>query len=237
VQYDEWSQQVFNSRLPSTIWDTKLHASYPTDSVWFSKSYNALLSVEKEYAEHLLADIRQENTRGEVVEFGIYQGDWINYLFDVTDRLGLPREIWGFDSFQGLSHPNPNYDSNFWKEGMYSASLVDVRERVNAQKRPRIKLVEGFFSESLKSAQAEKLGEVCFARIDCDLYQPACECLKFLTHRLSDGSVLVFDDWTHDNRMGEGRAFAEWVPTAPHLKFEFLCLGPWDHLYLRVRHR
>ena len=62
----------------------------------------------------------------------------------------------------------------------------------------------------------------------------ACD---ILANRLSHGSVLVLDDWPHRIDIGEGRAFAEWVPSVPHLKFEFLFLGTWGHLYIRVWHR
>jgi len=54
--------------------------------------------------------------------------------------------------------------------------------------------------------------EIALARIDCDLYAPAVECLDYLAGRLSDQSVLVFDDWTFDLAKGETRAFAEWLP-------------------------
>jgi len=58
-----------------------------------------------------------------------------------------------------------------------------------------------------------------------------------LSKRLVHGSILVFDDWAHNFDVGEDRAFAEWVPTVPHLQFRFLFLGPWDHLHIRVLHR
>ena len=78
---------------------------------------------------------------------------------------------------------------------------------------------------------------MAFRRIDCDLCEPALECLHFLSSRLAHGSILVFDDWTHDFEVGEGRGFAEWVSTVPNLRFEFLFLGPWGHLHLRVLHK
>ncbi len=120
---------------------------------------------------------------------------------------------------------------------MYAASLDKVRANVQAAERPRIKLVKGFFSDSLIKAEAQGIKSFCFARIDCDIYEPAVECLTYLGSRLSHNSILVFDDWTHGIEFGEGRAFAEWIPTVPHLKFETIFQGPWDHLYLRVLHR
>ena len=46
-----------------------------------------------------------------------------------------------------------------------------------------------------------------YARIDCDIYQPARECLHYLGPRLVDGAIAVFDDWPHVRGFGEQRAF------------------------------
>jgi hypothetical protein len=204
----------------------------------WSERYDSMAAevFEFEYVEQLLQQAKDSGIIGDLVEFGIYKGDWINRFYDMTVRVGLDRKIWGFDSFAGLSKPHEKYDISFWKEGMYAASRAEVEEQVRAKERPRIRLVEGFFRESLKTPEAQSLEPVCFARIDCDIYEPALECLSFLSTRLSDGAILVLDDWSFDPDVGESRAFFEWVKTVPHLRFKYLSHGPWGHLYLRVRH-
>lgn len=236
-QYDDMTAAVFGKPLPSNVGDMLLVSDYPNGygTVWFDKCYEVLVNVEHEYVEHLLQEVKDSGIIGDLVEFGIFQGAWLNRFFDMTNRVGLDRMIWGFDSFAGLSKPHEKYDGPFWKEGMYAASRAEVEERIRANERPRIRLVEGFFRESLKTNEAQSLGRVCFARIDCDIYEPALDCLTFLTNRLSDGAILVFDDWSLWV-VGETRAFFEWVKTTPHLRFEYLSQGPWGHLYIRVRH-
>ncbi len=235
--YYRMAAPVFGRALPSDIRNILLMSDYPQDSVWFNKCYKALLDVEFEYAQHLLQHIKDHEIAGDLVEFGIFQGAWLNKFYDATTRVGLNRMIWGFDSFAGLSKPHETYDVDFWKEGMYAVSRVEVEDRIRAKERRRIKLIEGFFRDSLKTPEAQSLGPVCFARIDCDLYEPALDCLRFLSSRLSDGAILVFDDWSFSPDVGEARAFFEWVKITPHLSFEYLSHGPWGHLYLRVRHR
>src|SRR5271166_4269837 len=78
------------------------------------------------------------------------------------------------------------------------------------------------------------VGPIAYARIDCDIYEPTLECLRYLTPRLSHGAVLVFDDWPHSLDIGEGRAFYEWALTVPNLRFEFLSFCTWGHFYIRV---
>jgi Macrocin-O-methyltransferase (TylF) len=235
-RYNSMAAAVFGRPLPSDVRTIFLMSDYPKDSVWFDKCYQALLQIEFEYVEQLLQHAKGSKIVGDLVEFGIYQGAWINKFYEITTRIGLNRNIWGFDSFAGLSKPHESYDIDFWKEGMYAVSRAEVEKQVQAKRRPRIRLVEGFFRESLKTPEAQCLGPVCFARIDCDIYEPTLDCLSFLSSRLSDGAILVFDDWSFSPDVGETRAFFEWVKTTPHLRFEYLSHGPWGHLYLRVRH-
>ena len=98
-------------------------------------------------------------------------------------------------------------------------------------------MIKGFFAQSLRDPEAQAVGHIAYARIDCDIYEPALDCLRYLAPRLADGAVLVFDDWPHRIDIGEGRAFAEWLPTVPHLRVEFLFFGTYGHFYLRVWHR
>jgi len=238
VSYDEMARAVFGRSHPLDARTLFLKSEYPQDSVWFQKCLNAILDVEFEYVEHLLQHLNDSAIVGDLVEFGVFKGAWLNKLYELTTRVGLDcKMIWGFDSFAGLSKPHEKYDADFWKEGMYAASRVEVEELVQAKERPRIRLVEGFFRESLKTLEAQSLGPVCFARIDCDIYEPTVDCLNFLSTRLSNGAILVFDDWTYSPEVGETRAFFEWVKATPHLGFDYLGQGVWSHLYLRVRHQ
>ena len=145
---------------------------------------------------------------GALVEFGVFNGWWVNHLFEASERLGFHRPVIGYDSFQGLSPPHPEFDDEFWKEGQYAASLESVRKNVRADERSRIQLIKGFFADSLTGPEATAVGDIAYARIDCDIYEPALDCLRYLAHRLTHGAVLVFDDWTHRLDFGEARALA-----------------------------
>jgi hypothetical protein len=46
-----------------------------------------------------------------------------------------------------------------------------------------------------------------------------------------NGAILVFDDWPHGRGLGEQRSLEEWIPTVPHLDFEFLFCGSIGHFY------
>ncbi len=235
LSYDDWCRSVFRQPVPAP--GVRISASWAEDSEWGLRAYNALALLECEYAARLLAEIRDKKIEGDIAEFGIFEGWWINYLHQATDALGLHRRIYGFDSFEGLSDPHPEHDQAFWKKGQYACSLDQVSRNVQAAARPRLKLVKGFFEKSLRSPEAQVVEKFAYVRIDCDIYLPALDCLRYLGPRLSDGAILVFDDWPHLRGYGEQRAFEEWLPTVPHLEFEFLFYGVIGHFYTRVHHK
>jgi len=157
--YEEAARQLFGEALTRDLRNAKFHSIYKSDTSWFERCYHALLAVEHDYIQALVDGIASQSIPGSLVEFGIFQGAWINRLYEMTERAGISdREILGFDSFQGLSKPHPDFDTSFWKEGMYAAPKAQVEANVNAEQRPRIKLVEGFFSDSLVAAPATGLG-------------------------------------------------------------------------------
>jgi len=235
VSYDEWCRTVFRHHVPTP--GVRIAASWAEDSEWGLRAYNALALLECEYATKLLAEIRDKQIPGDIVEFGIFQGWWINFLYKTTEELGLNRRIYGFDSFEGLSDPHPEHDQAYWKKGQYACSLEQVSKNVQAALRPRLKLVKGFFEKSLRGAEAQVAEKFSYVRIDCDIYLPALDCLNYLAPRLADGAIIVFDDWPHVRGFGEQRAFEEWLPTVPHLEFEFLFYGAIGHFYTRVHHK
>ncbi len=146
---DDWCRAVFQKLVPAP--GVRIAASWAEDSEWGLRAYNALALLECEYAAKLLAEIRDKNIQGDIAEFGIYQGWWINFLYRTTEDLGLHRRIYGFDSFEGLSDPHPEHDQAFWKKGQYACSLEQVSKNTQAALRPRLMLVKGFFEKASRS--------------------------------------------------------------------------------------
>jgi len=233
--YEDWFESVFKQRVPAP--GARLAASWDENSYWGKKVHAALVDVECEYVRMLLGEIQQKEIEGDIAEFGIFQGWWINFLWRETEKIGLRRRIYGFDSFEGLSKPDAERDGACWKEGMYACSLEQVAKNVAADQRPRIKLVKGFFEKSLREPEALLAEKFSLARIDCDLYEPARDCMNYLATRLVDGAILVFDDWPHMLGIGEQLAFSEWLPSVPGMEFEFLFYNTIGHFYLRVHHK
>jgi Macrocin-O-methyltransferase (TylF) len=235
MRYEQWFAGVFG--IFGTAPNTMPATSWGVGDPWGAQINNQMFETEWAYAEALLQEIEARGVPGAIVEFGVFRGESLLRLIEACERLGMQRQFFGFDSFEGLSAPSAEFDLDCWTEGDYAASLEDVGRRLEVARRPNVALVKGWFNESLHSAAALAIHDIAFARVDCDLYAPAVTCLDYLSDRLSDGAILVFDDWTFELGKGETRAFAEWVERGPPFRFEFLCFNSIGHLYMRVHAR
>jgi len=144
-----------------------------------------------------------------------------------TGRDHIRRFI-GFDSFEGL--PSFVDGDNLkgyevFQPGQFSdTSQEKVLAELQREGMPidSVTLIPGFYSQSLLSQETTSLlhgARAAIAHIDYDLYSSAKKCLNFMTGRLSDGAVMLFDDWfCYCGRPDRGvhKAFDEWCQQAPY---------------------
>lgn len=232
MQYDQLAAEYFGgcTAAPNT-WPA---SSFAVSTVWGQKINDAMVGVEKDYATFLLTQLHEARVQGAIVEFGVFEGGWLDYLIVAQEQLGEIRPVLGFDSFQGLPAPTVADEGMGWHQGDYSASFNAVAERLRLNERPYLKLIKGWFRDTINTPEAQ-VGQVAYARVDCDLYESAVDTLAYLDGKLADGAILVFDDWTFDPEKGEAKAFFEWAPNCPYT-FEGLGFFSIGHLYLRVNH-
>lgn len=228
--YSIWAKSVLGNGLQP---NTDIMSTWGFHSPWGRKLFNVMRDIEVQYVESLMIELSE--VEGCVAEFGVFAGDYLSELVQIIERNELQRMVFGFDSFQGLPHPDPIHDQPWFKMGNYSATLEEVSKRLSVAQRPWIKLYKGWFSESLTAERQKEVGPVAFARLDADLYESTKEVLEFLTPLLIPGSVMAFDDWTYDLDKGETKAFKEWTDEHPNIGFEFLCsTSKRSHIFVRV---
>jgi hypothetical protein len=178
-----------------------------------------------------LAMHKRGNRRGhDYLEFGTFRGKSFVAFFRAAEKYGVEdMRFFGFDSFEGLpetptcARPNENTRKGEFAAGNYACSqeeFTDILIR-NGVDMERVTLIPGFYhqtlTEALKSELAIKAGIV---NIDCDIYESTVDVLSFVTSFLSNGSLLLFDDWlaygAHPLR-GEQRACREWLEANPQI--------------------
>ena len=155
-----------------------------------------------------------------VAEFGVYKGRTFAAACFLGRERRLTMRFWAFDSFAGL----PDSEGEF-RKGQFECGreefLRTVRRCVGHI--ADVHVVPGWFSDTLspENHSISALKAVAIAWIDCDLYESTKPVLEFLTERLSNGSVICFDDWFNIQARpdcGEQRACQEWLTRNPQLR-------------------
>jgi hypothetical protein len=134
------------------------------------------------------------------LEFGVASGNTVNYISKFTDDT-----VYGFDSFEGL----PEKWRDGFDKGMFSrrGNLPIVNNNV--------KLIKGWFSDTLIPFIKTHNKKVTFIHLDADLYSSTKYILDVLKNYIDDGCIIVFDELVNypgfDGETGELKAFYEFI--------------------------
>lgn len=144
------------------------------------------------------------------LEFGVYKGDSINLLAKICPTT----QFVGFDSFEGL----PEAWGVGSQKGSFSIKglLPPVRKNV--------RLVKGYYDQSLPSFLEKNNEAVSFLHLDSDIYSSTKFVLNQLRDRIRPGTIIVFDDYLNywgweDN---DFKAFMEYIDSLDDLSFEYI---------------
>ena len=157
---------------------------------------------------------------GDVVEMGVAQGATSALL--ANELLDDDRQLWLYDSFEGLSAPTAediliDDIEGLGTMGAYAGAMANpeasVRNRLDKVGFPaqRLRVVKGFVDESMPVPD-----EVAFAYLDFDLYAPMLTGLRMLAPRTRTGSVLMIDDYQFFST-GVEQAVSEFLAAEPKL--------------------
>lgn len=220
INYNVWAERIFGR--PSPRPNYVLGSNFDFDTTYGSQLAASTYDTIIRYSLDLFDTLVDSNIEGSIVEFGVFNGYWLDKLLSHMDQKRSVRPVFGFDSFQGLPQPSVSHDFSGWQEGMYTANFDEVGKSLKVGERPHLTLVPGWFSDTLHRPPATAMKNIAYARVDCDLYEPTVEVLQYLTDRLVDGAILFFDDWTYFLDKGETKAFAEWSQEQSRYRFEIL---------------
>lgn len=172
------------------------------------------------------ADLYQRivSVPGIIVEFGCRWGQNLAHLQSLRSILEPyhhRRMILGFDTFEGFpSVSRSDGDSSVIAPGAYSVTpgyetylhdLLALRERQSALPNVRkFKVIQGNAPDAFQAWLDEHPETiVALAYFDMDLYEPTAQCLRLLKGRLTQGSIVGFDELNHSTFPGETMAVRE----------------------------
>ena len=156
---------------------------------------------------------------GSLVECGVWRGGSVLAIIETLQRLGATdREIFLYDTFEGMTRPSEFDNSPFEKEqsalatwsrdqshgrrawdwafGSDVFSFEQVRDLLYSTGYPRdlIRFVVGPVEETLP---AQTPGAIALLRLDTDWYESTHRELVHLYPSLTEGGVLIIDDYGH----------------------------------------
>ena len=204
--------RIINSLLISTAGVKIVNANeFGVSEVWI----NRLI-----YFRQLFEMVK--DVEGDVVECGVAWGKSLAILGLLVKHGDTPRNIWGFDSFEGLPHPTHEdspESSRYAKKGMFGeaterAALTNLRAVGLDDEflQSRITLVKGWFSETLPSYGGST---IALLHIDADLYESYKTTLENLWPKVAIGGIVAFDDYHLPMFPGAKKAVDEFFASRP----------------------
>lgn len=136
---------------------------------------------------------------GDLVECGVAKGRSLSMLAMLAIDEGKQRNIWAFDSFEGLPEGSQNDHSvRNPQAGQMSYSPYQVKEYLDAAGvdpfyfRAHITLIKGYFENTLKLYRGKP---IVLLNLDVDLHDSYLTCLEELYPKVSPGGAILFDEY------------------------------------------
>lgn len=152
---------------------------------------------QNEIFNHVMSYVKPD---GIVAEFGVKTGTSITKIAG-KDTM-RKRQIFGFDSFQGLP-------DNWYGTRAKKGKLTTFGETPKLPK--NVSLVTGWFKDSLPEFLKEQKDDFALMHIDCDIYQSTVDIFTPCKDRIKKGTVIIFDEYFNYPgwRQHEYKAFQE----------------------------
>jgi O-methyltransferase len=173
-----------------------------------------MTSVERMFAMYqAVRYIEEAKIEGAIVECGVWRGGSIMIAISTLKSLGSSnREIFLYDTFEGLPKPDPILDVDIWDNKGHDgwileargaeasnwayASLNDVRSNVLGlgYGDHLIHFIKGMVERTIPERSPKK---IALLRLDTDWHASTKHVLEHLFPILVPGGVLIMDDYGH----------------------------------------
>ena len=144
---------------------------------------------------------------GDLAECGVFRGASSYLLAKAIAAEAPAKQLHLFDSFAGLSQPEPARDGSHWRAGDLACDLAEVA--ANLEKYASCVVFHpGWIPDKFADVGEKKF---CFVHIDVDLYEPTRDALAFFGERLMPGGILICDDYGFETCPGARLAMDEYA--------------------------
>lgn len=162
-----------------------------------------LLGTQVSEAIYILNYLHKSlDLEGDICEFGVAQG--ATSAFMAYEIYNTDKNIWLFDSFEGLPKPT---NKDILKDDIFELGSIEAYEgtmsfKMDTVKKAlyyinfppsRVKIVPGFIEKTIK--QPDLPNKVCFSYVDFDFYEPIITTLNFLDNVIEKKGIIIVDDY------------------------------------------
>ena len=190
---------------------------------------NAKLTARLFHFQDLLRRI--DDVEGRIVECGVGPGQAIFAFGMLTRHLARPREIVGFDTFEGMP-PATTEDgaANAHKAGWWRHAEANVRALLAFNGldadfiAERIRFVPGLLQETLVAYDG---GPIAFLHLDVDFYDSYKVALRELWPFVVPNGIVAFDEYRSEAWPGATQAIDEFLATQDLVPIKSPFLDRW----------
>ena len=126
---------------------------------------------------------------GEIAEIGVYEGGSLAIIREFANG----KIIHGFDTFEGFIEEQI-LEGEAYKKGELKSDYGKIYKEF--ERFDNIKLHKGDILQTMKEVEDRQFS---FIHLDIDIYKPTKECLEFFYPRLSQGGIVLIDDYCPTN--------------------------------------
>ncbi len=174
--------------------------------------------VSREELQRILdifEEVLMSEVAGDIVEMGCYIGTTTLFLQRLLLAYKSDKQLHAYDSFEGLP-PKTAEDASPAGEQFKEGELYAQRNefvRHFRQAGLSLPVMHKAWFSSLTGADMPQT--IAFAFLDGDFYNSIHDSFKLVWPRLSDGAVIIVDDYQSEALPGAKRAVDEWLNTHP----------------------
>ncbi|MBW3636706.1 MAG: TylF/MycF family methyltransferase [Armatimonadetes bacterium] len=131
-------------------------------------------------------------TPGDYVECGVNRGGLARVQMELLNFQKSTKNYWLVDTFRGFPEERKHLVSQGMPVDTYGECYDDVVKTFAPF--PNARIVRGTVPEVLPQVKAER---VCYLSLDMNSAEPEIAALKFFWPRLSDGGIVLMDDYAY----------------------------------------
>jgi len=162
---------------------------------------------------------RTAHLTGAVAECGVYRGATLVPMALYLSQSGSQRTVWGLDSFEGFQHTVINEergtaDPTMHPDAFSATSVAWVQRKLDLFRLTNVKLVKGFFENSLPTLPEQSYS---YVHLDCDSYIAYKQTMEYFYPRMQVGGIISFDEYNDTGWPGCNKAIDGFLNGKPEV--------------------